>query len=58
MDLFKELNEEGTTIVVVTHEKEIADLTKRIVIFKDGRLIDDIDIAEKGGVSSEPDRMY
>lgn len=58
MDLFKELNDEGTTIIVVTHEKEIAELTKRVVVFKDGRLIEDIDIASKGGISNELNRMY
>lgn len=58
MTLFQELNDEGTTIVVVTHEKEIAELTKRVVIFKDGRVIEDIDMADKGGVSNELNRMY
>ena len=41
MALFQELNQEGATIVVVTHESDIAQHTKRIVRFRDGRLISD-----------------
>lgn len=58
MNLFKELNNEGTTIIVVTHEPDIAHLTKRIVVFRDGRLIEDDVVAGEGGVSNEPNRMY
>lgn len=41
MDIFKELNDEGATIILVTHETEIAERAKRVVTFKDGRIIDD-----------------
>lgn len=39
--IFQELNAEGTTIVMVTHEPEVAIYTKRIVSFFDGSLQDD-----------------
>jgi putative ABC transport system ATP-binding protein len=41
MDLIQGINEEGRTILVVTHEPDIAEMTKRIVNLKDGRIIDD-----------------
>lgn len=41
MDLIQGINEEGRTILVVTHEHDIAQMTKRIVNLKDGRIIDD-----------------
>ncbi|NLL18096.1 MAG: ABC transporter ATP-binding protein [Clostridia bacterium] len=41
MALFQELNEEGATIVVVTHEKDIARHAKRVVQMRDGRILAD-----------------
>jgi len=39
--LFQQLNEEGATIVMVTHEPEIARHTKRIISLRDGEIIED-----------------
>jgi len=41
MDLIQKINEEGRTILIVTHEHDIAEMTKRIVNLKDGIIIDD-----------------
>ena len=41
MDLIQGINDEGKTILVVTHEHDIAQMTKRIVNLKDGLIIDD-----------------
>ncbi len=38
MDIFKTLNSEGKTIVMVTHEQDIGEQTKRILVMRDGRL--------------------
>lgn len=41
IDIFQQLNNEGATIVMVTHEPDVAQYTKRIVTFRDGRAISD-----------------
>lgn len=41
MAVFQELNREGVTMIVVTHEPDIAQHTKRIIRFRDGFLISD-----------------
>ncbi len=41
MELMQGINDEGKTILVVTHENDIANMTKRIVNLKDGVIIDD-----------------
>ena len=44
MDLIQQINEEGRTILIVTHEHDIAQMTKRIVNLKDGLIIDDTQV--------------
>lgn len=44
MGLFKELNEEGQTIILITHEEEIAKQSKRIINIKDGLIESDTKI--------------
>ena len=44
MNLFKGLNEEGQTIILITHEEEIAMQSKRIVNIKDGLIESDVRI--------------
>jgi putative ABC transport system ATP-binding protein len=41
MTLFHELNDENVTLILVTHETEIAQQAKRIIQMKDGRIIKD-----------------
>ncbi len=41
MEIFQKLNDDGTTIVMVTHEPDVAQYTKRIALFKDGSIIKD-----------------
>ena len=42
LDIFSGLNNEGTTIIIVTHEKDIAALAKRTIEMKDGNIDRDI----------------
>lgn len=50
MKIFQGLNDEGVTIVMVTHEPDIAEFTKRKVVFRDGIIIDDVPILTRRGV--------
>ena len=44
MDLIQKINQEGKTILVVTHEEDIAKMCKRIVKLKDGVIVEDIKV--------------
>jgi putative ABC transport system ATP-binding protein len=46
MGIFQELNDEGKTVVLITHEPDIAQHAKRIVHVKDGRILEDKVIAQ------------
>ncbi len=47
MELFSKLNEEGITIIMITHEPDIAAFGKRMVIIKDGRLVSETSDEDK-----------
>ena len=46
MDLIQKINEEGKTILVVTHEEDIAKMCKRIVRLKDGVIVEDKNVEQ------------
>ena len=52
MDLIQGINDEGKTILVVTHERDIAHMTKRIVNLKDGVIIDDTAVQQVRALSN------
>ena len=47
MDLIQKINKAGKTILVVTHEEDIAQMCSRIVRLKDGVIVDDKKIKQK-----------
>jgi putative ABC transport system ATP-binding protein len=47
MGLFQELNRQGKTIIMVTHEPELAAYTKRIITLRDGELVSDKTVTER-----------
>ncbi|MCU1378709.1 MAG: transporter [Acidimicrobiales bacterium] len=42
LDLFEALNAEGRTVVLITHENEVADRAKRVIRLRDGRILEDV----------------
>ena len=58
MDIFQKLNDRyNITIVLVTHEHDIARYTKRNVIFKDGRIRQDVELEERTSAEEELKRL-
>ena len=41
MELFKEINRDGATIILITHEPDIAKFAKRVIKLKDGKILSD-----------------
>jgi len=57
MTVFQELNDQGITILLVTHEPDIAEYTKRIVVLRDGRIISDREVAGRRDARADLARM-
>lgn len=49
MGILEELNREGKTVIIITHDNEIADVAKRVITIKDGHIISDT--KEVGGTN-------
>jgi putative ABC transport system ATP-binding protein len=57
MALFQELNRQGKTIIVVTHESDIAQYTRRLIRMRDGVIISDEPVAEPRRADRELENM-
>ena len=55
MALFMELNRDGITVILVTHEPDIAEFARRKIVFRDGRIVDDTDAPPSNAVQSAED---
>jgi putative ABC transport system ATP-binding protein len=57
MGLFQKLNDEGITIVMVTHEPDIAAFTKRNIMMRDGMIREDFPVRTRSNAAMEIDRL-
>ncbi len=53
MALFQHFNAQGITIVLVTHERDIARYTQRVVELRDGRVVRDLAVAERADAAAD-----
>ena len=49
LDIFEKLNQDGRTVVIVTHDPEVADRAQRKIVLEDGRILSDIPIGQTQG---------
>jgi len=47
MQIFQQVNDEGRTVVMVTHETDIAQFCKRMVIVRDGKIVEDAPVKDR-----------
>jgi putative ABC transport system ATP-binding protein len=57
MGVFQKLNDQGITIVMVTHELDIARYTKRMVILRDGKIVTDEKVRDRLAATNELQRL-
>jgi putative ABC transport system ATP-binding protein len=57
MGVFQKLNDEGITIVMVTHELDVAQYTKRMVVMRDGKIVTDTPVAKRLNAEQELRRL-
>jgi len=55
LDLLKELNGQGMTVIVVTHEMEVAGYAERVLKFRDGRLLAENQAVDKTPLAAPAD---
>jgi putative ABC transport system ATP-binding protein len=53
MAIFQQLNERGITIIMVTHEQDIAAYARRNVIMRDGLILDDHAVSQRANAASQ-----
>ena len=58
MGVFQKLNERGITIVMVTHELDVAQYTKRMIVMRDGKVVSDSPVVNRLTAENELRRLY
>jgi len=57
MGVFQKLNDQGITIVMVTHELDIARYTKRMVVLRDGKIVTDESVRDRLNAEKELEKL-
>jgi putative ABC transport system ATP-binding protein len=57
MAIFQDLNAQGKTVILVTHEQDIAEHCKRIIRFKDGKVQSDQPVLQQRNATEELARL-
>ena len=57
MGVFQKLNDQGITIVMVTHELDVAQYTKRMIVMRDGKVVGDSPVANRSNAENELNRL-
>ena len=52
--IFQELNDQGETVLLITHESDIAHYAKRIIAMRDGKIVTDQPVAQVRAVAAKP----
>jgi putative ABC transport system ATP-binding protein len=58
MGVFQKLNDQGITIIMVTHELDVARFTKRMVVLRDGKIVTDEPVPNRSLAGLELQRLY
>ncbi len=58
ISIFQELNRQGITVVLVTHEPDIASYAKRIITMRDGLILEDRKVQKPGDAARDKDAFY
>jgi putative ABC transport system ATP-binding protein len=58
MVIFQQLNERGITVIMVTHEQDIAAYAKRNVMMRDGMILDDHLVSKRSDAASQLQQQH
>lgn len=53
MDIFSEINEEGTAVMLVTHDANVAARTERIMFMRDGNIVSQLQLPKFDGTDMD-----